>query len=150
MPKNALCPGVDELRHFLLGMVPNPQAAALDEHLSRCPHCATEAERLQTRCSCRHRARLEHCRPQPSRTLPTQAGRHGQPVIDVFSGRTGRVLRQFNPFPPGMQGALHLSMADVGGDDVLDLVVSDPSSGQIETVIFDGTTLLAPLPRVLS
>jgi hypothetical protein len=73
----------------------------------------------------------------------------GRPVLDIFSGRTGNVLRQFNPFPPGVQGTVHLSMAAVTGDGRLDLVVTDPKSGQTEAVVFDGRTLLAPLPRVL-
>jgi hypothetical protein len=74
----------------------------------------------------------------------------GQPVIDIFSGRTGKVLRQFSPFPPGIQGTVHLSMAEVNGDGILDLVVTDPESGQTEAVVFDGRSLLASLPRVVS
>jgi hypothetical protein len=73
----------------------------------------------------------------------------GHPVIDIFSGRTGDLLRHFRPFLPGIQGTVHLSMADVNRDGVLDLVVTDSKAGQAEEFIFDGRSLLAPLPRVL-
>jgi hypothetical protein len=59
--------------------------------------------------------------------------RGGVPAIDIYSGRTGRLLRQFNPFPPGLTGVAHLSLQPPA------LVVSD--AGQ-QTVVLDLATLL--------
>jgi hypothetical protein len=65
--------------------------------------------------------------------------RGGVPAIDVYSGRTGSLLRQFNPFPAGFTGVAHITLIAKGG--VPELVVSDPGQG---TVVLDARTLLSP------
>jgi hypothetical protein len=73
------------------------------------------------------------------------------PVIDIFSGRTGNLLRQFRSFPSWFKGTPDLSMTGVHSDSFPDLIVTDrqPDDGG-RFLVFDGRTLLAPRWRLLS
>ena len=66
------------------------------------------------------------------------------PVVAVYSGLDGTLLRQFNPFRTGVRGVAAVSLREDNG--VLELVVSDPGQG---TVILDTDALLSGRIRVL-
>jgi hypothetical protein len=62
----------------------------------------------------------------------------GVPVIDVYSGRTGALLRQFAPFPVGVHGVARVSLRL--DDGVPELVVRVP--GQ-RAILLDAAALLS-------
>ena len=41
------CPAAEELRRFLLGQTPEPQADTLEQHLSECRHCVNSLQALE-------------------------------------------------------------------------------------------------------
>jgi hypothetical protein len=67
----------------------------------------------------------------------------GVPAIDVYSGGTGSLLRQFSPFPggrpQGRTGVARVSLREDNG--VPELVVSAPGQG---IILLDARTLLSP------
>jgi serine/threonine protein kinase len=49
MPSSVSCPGPDELRRFQLGLLPEPDSDAVEQHLQACPACVTRLDSAPAR-----------------------------------------------------------------------------------------------------
>jgi hypothetical protein len=63
----------------------------------------------------------------------------GGPVIKVFDGKTGDVIRSFNAFDPAFQGGVRVAAGDLNGDGVADIVVGAGEGSAVR--VFNGKTL---------
>jgi hypothetical protein len=73
------------------------------------------------------------------------AGPGGQPLVRVFDGRTGAVIRSFFAFTPSFQGGVNVAAGDVNGDGYEDVIVA-AGRGNPHVRIFsglDGAVLLS-------
>jgi hypothetical protein len=83
----------------------------------------------------------------------TSPGVGGGPLINVFSGPTGTLIRSFNAYPPVTsplsifgsdsvwQSGLHVAALDVNGDGKADIITGVGPSQRPEVKVFDGATL---------
>jgi hypothetical protein len=70
----------------------------------------------------------------------TGAGVDGAPLVNVFDGATGKVLRTFYAFDQGFRGGVHVAVADVTGDGTPDIIVGAGDGGAPQIEVFDGRT----------
>jgi len=64
----------------------------------------------------------------------------GPPLVRVFDGRTGRMLREWFAMPADWIGGLHLGAGDVNGDGFADVVTGAGPGGAPLVQVFDGGT----------
>jgi hypothetical protein len=86
--------------------------------------------------------------PAPAQIVAVPFRRKGVSRVRVRDAATGAVRAVLTPFK-GFGGRLRLRLADVNGDDVLDLVVRAVIHGKRRQKVFDAVTL-APLPPGLA
>jgi FG-GAP repeat len=70
----------------------------------------------------------------------TAPDRGALPLVSVFNGRTGALLRAFVAFSPGFRGGLHVAAGLVNGDKFAEIIVAPASSGPPIVETFDGRT----------
>src|SRR5206468_777020 len=62
----------------------------------------------------------------------------GAPVVRVFEGATGRMLREFGAYERGFRGGVRVAVGDVNGDRVPDIITA-PGPGRPALIrAFDG------------
>ena len=71
----------------------------------------------------------------------TAADADGGPHIRAFSGRDGSLLLDFFAFEPNFMGGVHVAVADMNGDTVLDIIAGCGVGGPPEVRVFDGRSL---------
>ncbi len=64
----------------------------------------------------------------------------GAPVIAVFSGKDGSVLRSFFAFPSAFTGGIRVAAGDVNGDGRADIVTAPGAGGLPDVRVFDGAS----------
>jgi hypothetical protein len=80
----------------------------------------------------------------------TSADVGGGPRIRVFDGRTNTVLSDFFGIDdPSFRGGARISLGDVNGDRIADLVVAAGIGGGPRVALFDGRSLAVGLPDKL-
>ena len=73
----------------------------------------------------------------------TGAGPGGGPHVQVFDGRTGKLLFGFFAYDPRFTGGVRVSAADVNGDGVADVITAPGPGGGPHIRVFDGAALQA-------
>ncbi|MEO8608625.1 MAG: VCBS repeat-containing protein [Chloroflexota bacterium] len=71
----------------------------------------------------------------------TGAGAGGGPHVKVFDGKTLAPSASFFAFNPAFTGGVRVSVGDVNGDCVADIITQVDSNGQTHTRAFDGKSL---------
>jgi hypothetical protein len=70
----------------------------------------------------------------------TAPGRGAAPLIKVFDGRTGSLMRAFFAYPSSVTTGVNVAAGDVNGDGVADIITA-PDRGAMPLVeVFDGRT----------
>lgn len=72
--------------------------------------------------------------------IVTAAGNGGGPLVKIFDGKTGTLLRAFFAYNPSFRGGVQVALGDVNRDEVPDLVVGTGSGGGPHVRLFDGRT----------
>jgi cyclophilin family peptidyl-prolyl cis-trans isomerase len=72
--------------------------------------------------------------------IVTGAGPGGSPLVKVFSGRNGAVIRQFNAFDESFTGGVNVAVGDVNGDGRADIIVGQGQGGEPRVKVYDGKT----------
>jgi len=72
--------------------------------------------------------------------IVTGAGPGGGPHVQVFSGRTGAVLRSFLAYDPGMSAGIFVACGDVDGDGIPDIITGVGAGGGPHVQVFSGGT----------
>jgi hypothetical protein len=62
------------------------------------------------------------------------------PLVRVFDGKTGVMLREFMAMPAAFSGGLHIAAGDVNGDGYADIIVGSGLGVAGTVKIFDGVT----------
>lgn len=75
----------------------------------------------------------------PDVVVGTGAG--GPSAVEVYSGRTGQVIRDFAPFGPAMTAGVSLAVAYVDDDEFGDLIVGTGPGTPSTVRVFSGRTL---------
>ena len=70
----------------------------------------------------------------------TGPGVGGGPLVKVFDGATGNLVRAFFAFDVGFRGGVSVAVADVTGDGTPDIVVGAGAGGGPHVKVFDGLT----------
>lgn len=70
-------------------------------------------------------------------TAPDQGG---GPLVEVFSGRDGALLRSFNAYDPTFLGGVRVAAGDTNGDGFADVITGPGVGGGPLVEIFDGKT----------
>jgi cyclophilin family peptidyl-prolyl cis-trans isomerase len=70
----------------------------------------------------------------------TGAGPGGAPLVKVFNGANGQIIRQFNAFDPSFTGGVFVAAGDVNGDGRADIIVGSGSGMAPRVRVFDGAT----------
>lgn len=70
----------------------------------------------------------------------TGAGPGGSPLVKVWSGRNGQLIRSFNAFDPGFRGGVSVATGDVNGDGRADIIVGTGPGVATRVKAFDGLT----------
>src|SRR5215470_12146374 len=70
----------------------------------------------------------------------TGAGAGGGPLVQVFSGRDGTLLRSFFAYEPAFTGGVRVAVGDVNGDGIPDIVTAAGPGGGPHVKIFDEAT----------
>ena len=68
----------------------------------------------------------------------TAPGGGGGPVVKVFDGSTGTLLRSFPAYDAGFRGGLAVAVGDVTGDGVPDIVTAAGAGGAPHVKVFSG------------
>jgi len=69
--------------------------------------------------------------------LVTGPNKGGGPHVKVFDGRTNQVIREFMAYDPSFRGGVSVSIADVNGDNRLDIITGSGSGGGPNIKVFD-------------
>ncbi|HEY1380776.1 MAG TPA: SdrD B-like domain-containing protein [Gemmataceae bacterium] len=70
----------------------------------------------------------------------TAAGPGGGPHVEVFSGRTGQLIRSFFAYAPAFAGGVYVAAGDVNGDGQVDLITGPGEGGGPHLRVFNGAT----------
>jgi hypothetical protein len=70
----------------------------------------------------------------------TGAGPGGDPVVKVFDGVSGVLIRSFFAFDPSFTGGVFVAAGDVNADGAADIIVGADGGGQPNVKVFDGAT----------
>jgi uncharacterized repeat protein (TIGR01451 family) len=70
----------------------------------------------------------------------TAPGYGGPPLVRVFDGATGTLLREWLAMPASWIGGLHVGAGDVNGDGYADIIVGAGPGGGPLVQVFDGAT----------
>lgn len=70
--------------------------------------------------------------------IVTAAGPGGGPHVQVFSGRTGGVIKSFFAYGAGFTGGVYVATADVNGDGTADIITGPGEGGGPHLRIFSG------------
>lgn len=70
----------------------------------------------------------------------TGAGPGGAPLVKVFSGANGQVIRQFSAFESTFKGGVFVAVGDVNGDGRADIVVGAGQGGTPRVRVYDSVT----------
>lgn len=68
------------------------------------------------------------------------AGVGGGPVVKVYDGVSGAVVREFLAYAPEVRGGVNVAAGDINGDGVADIVVGTGVGGGPNVRVFDGVT----------
>src|SRR5262249_43204483 len=66
------------------------------------------------------------------------AGAGGLSEVRVFSGATGRLLRDFFAFGNNFTGGVRVAAGDINGDKVIDILTAAGPGGGPQVTVFDG------------
>jgi hypothetical protein len=66
------------------------------------------------------------------------AGPGGAPVVQVFDGVTGALVRSFLPFEESFSGGVYVTSGDLNGDGIDDVVATPDEGGGPRVVVFSG------------
>ncbi|MDT5012225.1 MAG: hypothetical protein QOH57_3842 [Mycobacterium sp.] len=84
--------------------------------------------------------------PQESTYAVAVPGSKGKPAtVQVLDANGDKVIANVTPFP-GFEGVPSVAMADVNGDQILDLVVGTGAGVSPEVVVYNGAASLGPFP----
>ncbi|MFZ9794606.1 MAG: FG-GAP repeat domain-containing protein, partial [Gemmataceae bacterium] len=72
--------------------------------------------------------------------LVTGPNKGGGPHVKVFDGRTNQVIREFMAYDTSFRGGVSVSIADVNGDNRLDIITGSGSGGGPNIKVFDFTS----------
>lgn len=72
--------------------------------------------------------------------IVTGAGPGGSPLVKVFSGKNGAVIKQFNAYDASFTGGVYVAVGDVNGDGRADIVTGQGQGGEPRVRVFDGRT----------
>jgi hypothetical protein len=64
-------------------------------------------------------------------------GRGTQPLVSIYNGATGQLVRQFLAYPRGYHGGLHVAAADVLGDGRVEIIVTADARQRRPVQVFD-------------
>jgi hypothetical protein len=70
----------------------------------------------------------------------TGAGPGGGPHVEVFSGRTGQIIRSFFAYGSTFTGGVYVAAADVNADHFADIITGPGQGGGPDLRVFDGAT----------
>jgi hypothetical protein len=70
----------------------------------------------------------------------TAPGPGGGPVVRIWDGYSGAMVRQFNAYNPAFRGGVFLATADLNGDGVPEIVTGAGAGGGPHVRVFDGVT----------
>jgi hypothetical protein len=70
----------------------------------------------------------------------TGADAGGGPHVEVFSGKTGAVIRSFLAYDPTFAGGVRVAAGDVNGDGKADIITAAGPGGGPHVEVFDGAT----------
>ena len=70
----------------------------------------------------------------------TGTGPGGGPVVEVFDGATGQMIRSFTPYESTFRGGVQVAAGDVNGDGIADIVTGTGVGGGPRIQVFDGKT----------
>lgn len=70
----------------------------------------------------------------------TGAGPGGSPLVKVFSGKTGHLIRQFNAFDSSFTGGVFVAAGDVNGDGRAEVIVGAGAGNLPKVRVFDVLT----------
>src|SRR5437763_3039102 len=70
----------------------------------------------------------------------TAPGTGGGPVVRVWDGLTGAMVREFNAYDPAFRGGMFVAAADVTGDGRPDVITGAGAGGGPHVRVFDGVT----------
>ncbi len=70
----------------------------------------------------------------------TAPGPGGGPVVRVWDGATGALVREFSAYDPAFRGGVSVALGDVTGDGVPDIVTGAGAGGGPHVRVFDGAT----------
>jgi hypothetical protein len=73
--------------------------------------------------------------------IATGAGAGGGPHVEVFSGRTGQLIRSYMAYDPAFRGGVTVACGDVDGDGGADIITGTGAGGAALVTVRDGTTL---------
>ncbi|HEX7795884.1 MAG TPA: VCBS repeat-containing protein [Vicinamibacterales bacterium] len=72
--------------------------------------------------------------------IVTGPGPGGAPLVKVFNGATGTLIRSFFAFTPSFTGGVFVAAGDVNGDGAADIIVGADAGGGPNVKVFDGAT----------
>ncbi|PYR76291.1 MAG: hypothetical protein DMF86_12800 [Acidobacteria bacterium] len=70
----------------------------------------------------------------------TGAGPGGGPHVEVFSGRTGALIRSFFAYAPAFTGGVRVAAGDLNGDGRAEIITGAGPGGGPHVRVFDGAT----------
>jgi hypothetical protein len=85
----------------------------------------------------------------PAAFVVTGTGAGGGPHVRVFSRATGEEIVGFMAYDPGFAGGIRVTVGDVNGDGVPDLITGAGPGGGAHVRLFDGAALLEGAVEVL-